>query len=163
MNTSGEVEEEVQGGLISPVHVLDDDETRLRIGRVAKRTEHGSEDLLPRGALGPHPRWKSRQELSQWRQGRWSRGPIAVGDRQEHLTLHLRRKGADERRLAHASLAGQVDQTTLSVGCLPEMGLEGPQVVVPLHERHRSMVEAAQCGDLANPDRHRPWARGQSA
>ena len=133
--------QQVEGRLVGPVRVLDDEQVRLRRrGRPQRRDEPG-EHLVPRRPgrpdVGGQLRAGSRAAVRAGRGStsrRTARWPS--GRRHRRLPHHLAREG----RLADAGLAGNEQHAAVTGGRFGEIGRGGPQVGLSLHQPHSMIV-----------------------
>ena len=160
--------DQVEGRLVGPVRVLDDQEAGRVTGRVGEGGEEAREDVLAGRAGRPDPARQVGEHLDERAEGRGCRGPVAGphGDGCARTGVGDHPRG--EGRLADAGLPGDVDQAAVTGRRLGQVVGAGAQLLLSFQEHHGPHgrpVRRHRTGPTADgdADRARPAAGAQPA
>jgi hypothetical protein len=149
-DTPGEVADDVQGGVVGPVHVLDDHQR----GPVGELLVHGAEDRVPlrdrRRGLGQRPVAAAGHVPERTQRARRHQ-VVAHADQHASVRPRVLRERPDQARLADPGLAGdQHHRATIPAGLAQRLPQPAELRVTLEQARRHATIEAPRSAQL-NP------------
>jgi hypothetical protein len=129
-----EVAQEIQGGVVGPVHVLDDQHGRP--GELGQDRVERQLRVIRRERLLERPR-STAERVPQRLQGWWRQEVVAGADQDPDLGPDRARQLPDQTGLADTGLAGHQDGGTLPVPCRLDDVEQVLDLVVPFDKLNR--------------------------